>query len=565
MRLSAILLGLLVAGLNPLAGSTVTGIILANDKGGPGVPNVEVGAIGDANPTSSLSDGTFLLEMPNKQPGDTVQLTVKRQGMVVVNSFELRFVLPKAPNAAPVTLLLCREADVQDLRSRYYGIDRNDSTYRRKFENSQAESERLRVELDLARKAVAAERLAREKAENAPNARVSPPVYRSYEALALNRAATLSYRQGRTEEARKDYDEALKISRNLAQDDPATYLPDVADTLNNLGDMLTDQNRLDEAQKDYDEALKISRYLAHQNATYLPNVALTLNNLGTVLSKQSRLEQARLDFNEALQLYRQLAQLNPNTYMRHVAETLNNLGVLETLYNLGILDPDKKKPEAPRQAFKEALDIYETLARKNPGEYEQEVESAGGLLESALTERLQSYREQEQMQPGAYLPYVADTLKDLGILNYERNQPEQARKALSQGIVLYGSIAKNNPQHGRKALDIFEILVRRTADRHEQELTSIERRLEATFVDALTANRELAERDSKLYLPNVAGMLINLGILYRDQDRMDEARRVLREALAIHKEVYKSLTQDERGLYERNLDSTRRLLQDLDK
>jgi len=554
MRFSAILVGLLVAGLNPLAGSTVTGIILANDKGGPGVPNVEVGAIGDANPTSSLSDGTFLLEIPNKQPGDTVQLTVKRQGMVVVNSFELRFVLSKAANAAPVTLLLCKEADLQDLRSRYYGIDRNDSTYRRKFENSQAKGEQLRVDLDLAMKAAADERLAREKAENASNARMSLPVYRSYEALALNRAATLSYRQGRGEEARKEYDEALKISRTLAQEDPATYLPDVADTLNNLGDLLTDQNLLDEAHKDYDEALKISRDLVHQNPTYLPNVALTLNNRGALLHKQSRTKEARLDFNEALLLYRQLAQLNPNTYMRHVAETLNNLG---------ILTPEEEKPEMPRQAFKEALDIYETLARENPGEYEREVESARERLESALSERLRSYRNQAQMQPGAYLPYVADTLKDIGILKYERNQPERAREAFSEAIFVYGAMAKNNPQHGRKALDIFELLVRRTTDR--DELISIERRLETTLVDALSANRELAERDSTLYLPNVAGMLINLGILYRDQDRMDEARRVLREALAIHKEVYKSLAQNDRGLYERNLDSTRRLLQDLDK
>jgi hypothetical protein len=49
-------------------------------------------------------------------------------------------------------------------------------------------------------------------------------------------------------EARKAYEEALKIRRELAAKNPETYLPYVAGTLNNLGILHRDQNRKDEAR-----------------------------------------------------------------------------------------------------------------------------------------------------------------------------------------------------------------------------------------------------------------------------------------------------------------------------
>jgi hypothetical protein len=62
------------------------------------------------------------------------------------------------------------------------------------------------------------------------------------------------------------------------------YLPQVAIPLNNLGIFDSDKNQLNEARKDYEEALKIQRELAHKKpATYLPYIAVTLNNLGILI------------------------------------------------------------------------------------------------------------------------------------------------------------------------------------------------------------------------------------------------------------------------------------------
>jgi tetratricopeptide (TPR) repeat protein len=81
--------------------------------------------------------------------------------------------------------------------------------------------------------------------------------------------------------ARKEYAEALKMYRELAQKEPGTYLPFVPMALNSLGLLDDAQNRWDEAREEAGEALKIYRELAQKEPeTYLPQVAITLNNLG---------------------------------------------------------------------------------------------------------------------------------------------------------------------------------------------------------------------------------------------------------------------------------------------
>jgi tetratricopeptide (TPR) repeat protein len=66
-------------------------------------------------------------------------------------------------------------------------------------------------------------------------------------------------------EAREEYEEALKIYRELVEKEPETYLPYVAASLNNLGILDRDQNRMEEARKDYEEALNIYEAFAKQD------------------------------------------------------------------------------------------------------------------------------------------------------------------------------------------------------------------------------------------------------------------------------------------------------------
>ena len=67
------------------------------------------------------------------------------------------------------------------------------------------------------------------------------------------------------EKARRHYEEVLQTLRELAQQNPETYLPKVAASLNNLGNLLRDTNDLKQAQDYYEEALQIRRELMENN------------------------------------------------------------------------------------------------------------------------------------------------------------------------------------------------------------------------------------------------------------------------------------------------------------
>src|SRR6266446_5855767 len=113
--------------------------------------------------------------------------------------------------------------------------------------------------------------------------------------------------QNRMEEARKEYEESLKIYRKLVQKDPEAYLPSVAATLNNLGILDRDKTRMKEALKTY-------RELAQKDpTTYLPDVAAMLDILGNLDSAQNRMNEGRKKYEETLKIYRELAQKNPET------------------------------------------------------------------------------------------------------------------------------------------------------------------------------------------------------------------------------------------------------------
>ena len=78
-------------------------------------------------------------------------------------------------------------------------------------------------------------------------------------ASALNDRATLDRDQDRLGEARQAYEEALGLRRELARNNPETYLPYVASSLNKLGLLYSYQSRSDDARPPHEEALKVYR------------------------------------------------------------------------------------------------------------------------------------------------------------------------------------------------------------------------------------------------------------------------------------------------------------------
>ena len=253
------------------------------------------------------------------------------------------------------------------------------------------------------------------------------------------------------EKARHHYEEALQIHRELAQQNPEAYLPDVATSLNNLGNLLSDTNDLKKAQDYYEEALQIHRELTQQNPeAYLPKVATSLNNLGVLLSDTNDRKKAQDYYEEALQIHRELAQQNPEAYLPDVATSLNNLGNLLRDTN------DLKKAQ---DYYEEALQIRRELAQQNPEAYLPDVAESLNNLGVLLSDtddlkRAQDYyeealhirRELAQQNPEAYLPDVATSLNNLTILYLELEKKEDAEKAYQEAHDIYQKLASRHPR-----------------------------------------------------------------------------------------------------------------------
>lgn len=203
-------------------------------------------------------------------------------------------------------------------------------------------------------------------------AQENPNAYLSELAMLLNDFGALDGIENRRKEQRQHYEEALQAFRQVQQKNSDKYLPHFALTLYNLGNLDLREGQWDEARKHYEEALKIQRQLGQQNPdVYLSEVAMTLNNLGNLALKENRMDEARGHCEEALKIQSQLAQRNPELYLPDVAMTLSNLGSL---------DLQQSKLDDARQHYEEALKSYRQLEQVHPGRYVRDVNETAVIL-----------------------------------------------------------------------------------------------------------------------------------------------------------------------------------------
>jgi tetratricopeptide (TPR) repeat protein len=106
---------------------------------------------------------------------------------------------------------------------------------------------------------------------------------------------------GRREEALAAAQEAVAHYRQLAQQHPEAFLPDLAMSLNNLGAMLSELGRREEALAAAQEAVAHYRQLAQQHPeAFLPDLAMSLRTYGIVLRALSHDAEAVIAFADGL-------------------------------------------------------------------------------------------------------------------------------------------------------------------------------------------------------------------------------------------------------------------------
>jgi protein O-mannosyl-transferase len=195
------------------------------------------------------------------------------------------------------------------------------------------------------------------------------------------------YKKGQTDEAIRQYQEALRLNPGFAQ------------AHNNLGAALEKKGHTDEAIRQYQEALRLKADYAEAH-----------NNLGIVFFQQSRTDEAIPQFKEAIGLKPDLAEAH---------------------YNLGAaLDQKGQMDEASRE--------YQEAVRLQP-DYAHAHYNLGVALgqKGQVGEATHHYQEAIRLKPD-----YAEAYNSLGIVFYQQSRTDEAIRQFREAIGLKPNFAE---------------------------------------------------------------------------------------------------------------------------
>ena len=543
----------------PLSAATLKGLVRAKELGGPPMANVAVSALG-ANQDVTKAGGQFALDFPNRKAGDTVNLSVKLPGYVVVNDIQLEVRLPADPDANPLIILLSKPGVRDEMARRFYrikSIDAVEANYKtRQRESDPDNSEQLAV---LARQRDQALAAAAKAAEELAKTRLG-------DSSGLYREAMHYFLDGKVERALQVLDDVkLRTAVQAANERKAAADSAIRQATNAYllkAQLLTSQFRFDEAESAYRTAIETSpqdfnarfafawfsqelnHFLVAREAYAQAEViarkgerrgdlAAVSNNLGILDSAENRMKEARKHYEDALTILRDLVSTNPDAYRPELARTL---------IMLGTLDNTEGRMVDARKHHEEGLAIWRDLARKNPDAYTPDFASAlanlGNLYsdENLTEEAVKAYEqavtfegELARKNPDAYRPGLASMLATLGDLYRNANRMVDARKALDAALKIHRDLVSKNP-------DAYRPYLARTLtnlgalDGVENRMVDARKALE----EARAIQRDLVLKNPDACLPDLAVTLTNLGTLDNTEGHMVDARKDYEEAIAIY-------------------------------
>src|SRR6516162_9933476 len=340
-------------GATEVQGAIIKGSVILNGEGGPGVANVQItDSAHTGGPWASDSDGGFTLDYPKRAPGDKVRLGVIKEGYVVVNWVQLDLALPKDPDANPLLIIICKEADREEMARRFYqlkGVEAIESTYQQKLKALEDENKsdattiaKLQEERDQAK--ASAEKAAAELSKNQPGQ--GSEMYQEAQRLFLD---------GKIEAALALLDDA-KLRQAAEQAENA--LTDAIQGWRLKANLFKLKFRFEEAEKAYEMALG---YINRESNPQLwaeaeVDVGITHNELGIRVEGKAgneHLVAAVIAFRSALEVYTR--EQRPQDW----SETQNALG--NALGNQANRTEGPKGAELLAQAvtaYRSTLEVY---------------------------------------------------------------------------------------------------------------------------------------------------------------------------------------------------------------
>jgi tetratricopeptide (TPR) repeat protein len=214
----------------------------------------------------------------------------------------------------------------------------------------------------------------------------------------------------------------------------------------------------------------------------------------------------------------------------------------------------------------QALNVLDEAKLRAMAQAAQERKAAADRQLSAASQayRLRGQLLTSQLQFGdaekAYRAAVDATPEDFDA-NFELAYFSQTLNHFDDAIMFYAKAERISRQLAAGNAPVYRPYVATTLN-NLGVLYSDESRMEEArkaYEETLQIRRDLARQNPAVYRPYVARTLNNLGVLYRDENRMEEARKAYEEAL----QIYQAFAQIDPSRYQPDVLRVQRLLDEL--
>jgi len=284
----------------------------------------------------------------------------------------------------------------------------------------------------------------------------------------------------------------LKLLKDTPKEKTEKELVNTAKVLNKLGTLYAEKNEITNAKEKLKEAYSIFIKLSSKK-NYLLDASYVLGNLAKLHIIKNEYLQANEKYEEAINILRSLEKNE---------DILSVFAFL--LRGLANMQVDIKDYKQANDSFDEALSIYKNLAINKPEEYMNE---------------------------------VATTMNDFARLFSVRNEIEKATITYNSALSIYIDLVNGNSiqlpfmEGFGSVLNNFALLLAFKTNKIPMAINY--------FEQALFCFRELSLQNPNGFLPKVASVLNNLGLLYQIKDR-EYALTQYNEALLIYEKLKKT-------------------------
>ncbi len=249
-----------------------------------------------------------------------------------------------------------------------------------------------------------------------------------------------AYAKGDYFMAKKQFKEAVSIYDSIKKTHQTS--PFIANAYYNLGNVYTDENNVYDARTNYLRALKIFRNLTEeQPEAYRSLVAATYNNLAVTAKTMYKYTDAITYYEKALEEYKTLVEVDKETFLPFYAATLNSLGIVYT---------EQHEVKDDYDSFGlTGFSGFGTLSTDNSVDNKEQKAAIEKLRKQKALEyyskALKIYNELVVNNPELYSHYLATCHHNLGVLYDTKADYKKAEESFESALVLRRELANQQP------------------------------------------------------------------------------------------------------------------------